>query len=425
MSHQKLSFVLVIGIVFAALFVLAACDTAEDTELGAEEQQVRPVEPVIPRNDIVLAGREVDPIVQKPVQMVTPTALPQDIMIDAQAMDQLFINIYARTSLSVVNIEIVQDNMGFNVTSSGSGFVIDKAGNIATNSHVVRDANEIYVTFSDGYVAPATLVGSDDYSDLAVINVDTDPTRLIPVELGDSNELQIGQHVVAIGNPFGLQSSMTTGIVSATGRALPSAELLGNSGITSQFNNPSIIQVDATVNPGNSGGPILDLSGRVMGIATAIRTETGVFQGVAFAVPVNTFKRVFPQLIEHGFVEYPWLGISSHPEFTVAEIAEEFDLPVTQGVLIEEVIVEPPTPSSRAGLRGGSEEVLFRGDPIRVDGDIIIAIDGKSVRDLDELLAYLVENTSPGDTVILTVVRGEQTFEVPVELEARPTFEAE
>lgn len=420
MSHQKLGFLLVIGIVFIGLFALAACDTTADNKLDTEEQQMRPVEPDKQRNDIVLAGREVDPIFQQPMQMVTPTALPQDIVVNARAMDQLFINIYARTSLSVVNIEIVQESMGFDVTSSGSGFVIDKAGNIATNSHVVRDANEIYVTFSDGYVAPATLVGSDDYSDLAVINVDTDPARLIPVELGDSNELQIGQHVVAIGNPFGLQSSMTTGIISATGRALPSAQLLGNTGTTSQFNNPSIIQVDATVNPGNSGGPILDLSGRVVGVATAIRTETGVFQGVAFAVPVNTFKRVFPQLIENGGVEYPWLGISSDPNFTVAEIAEEIDLPVTQGVLITEVLDD--TPSSRAGLRGASEEVLFRGEPIGVDGDIIIAIDGKSVRDLDELLAYLVENTSPGDTVILTVVRGEQTFEVPVELEARPTF---
>jgi 2-alkenal reductase len=244
-----------------------------------------------------------------------------------------------------------------------------------------------------------------------------EPERLFPVELGDSNQLLVGERVVAIGNPFGLESSMTVGIVSALGRALPSERLIRGT-VPAIYSNPSIIQVDASINPGNSGGPILDMNGRVVGVATAIRTDTGIFQGVAFAVPANTVRRVVPQLIENGQVVYPWLGVSSADDVRLGELASEFNLPVLSGVLVERVL--PESPADQAGLRGGNEEASFRGNIIRIGGDIIVAVNGIFVRDLDELLAYLVENTVPGDQITLTVVRGNQTLEIEVTVGTRP-----
>ncbi|NLX10363.1 MAG: PDZ domain-containing protein [Chloroflexi bacterium] len=354
-------------------------------------------------------------------QLITPTPIAQDVIVEADAEYLLLNNIYERVNPSVVNIEIVgrfHAELDF-IDSSGSGFVFDMNGHIVTNSHVVRDAEEILVTFFDGYIADAELVGVDDYSDLAVIRVDPAESPLVPVELGDSNTLSVGQRVIAIGNPFGLDGSMTTGIVSALGRSLPSAQLLDQN--YQGYNNPSIIQVDAAVNPGNSGGPLLDSYGRVIGINTAIRTESGGFQGIAFAVPVNTMKRVIPQLISGGHAEYSWLGISTPTTergLSMAVLAEELGFPVRYGVLVSEVF--QGSPAARAGLQGGTEATQVRGVPVPRDGDIIVAINGLTVRDINDLVAYLVENTSPGDAVVLTIVRGGQTLDLDVELGVRP-----
>jgi 2-alkenal reductase len=324
----------------------------------------------------------------------------------------------------IVNIEIVsrahiefEDVPEGIIDSSGSGFVLDLDGNIVTNSHVVRDAEEILVTFFDGYVAEAELVGMDDYSDLAVIHVDPGQATLVPVELGDSNELKVGQRIVAIGNPFGLDGSMTVGIVSAVGRSLPSAQLLDPT-TYDPYDNPSIIQIDAAVNPGNSGGPLLDSYGRVVGVNTAIRTETGTFEGIAFAVPVNTLKRVVPQLIESGQAEYSYLGITSTGGVSMAMVASELNLPVSNGVLITDV--RAGSPAERAGLQSGTQTTVVRGVEVPTDSDIIVAINGTLVRDIDDLVAYLVENTSPGDTVVLTIVRGGNTLDLDVTLDRRP-----
>lgn len=357
-------------------------------------------------------------------QGATATPLADDVLTEARALDRVFINIYERINPSVVNIEIVGNNtIAGNITSSGSGFVYDTEGHIITNAHVVQDAREIIVTFSDGTVATADLVGLDAFSDLAVLRVDVAPERLLPVTIGDSNAVQVGQHVVAIGNPFGLKSSMTVGHVSATGRALPSEQLINSfdPNDVGVFNNPSIIQLDVSINPGNSGGPVLNLDAEVIGVAAAIRTETGIFQGVSFAVPSNTLKRIAPQLIRNGEVVYPFLGISSPPSdggITVAALAQEYDLPVNNGVLVVEVL--PNSPAAEAGLQGGDEEQVIRGRPVRLGGDIIVAVDGQPVQNLDELLAYLVQNTSPGDNILLTVVRGDQTLEIPVTVGERP-----
>jgi 2-alkenal reductase len=358
-----------------------------------------------------------------PAQEPTATALPNHVLVNARLVDQVFVNIYERVNPSVVNIEVVsQTSLSNSFNASGSGFVYDLDGHIVTNAHVVRDAREIIVTFSDGHVADARLVGMDDFSDLAVIRVDGERERLVPVTIGDSGQLKVGQHIVAIGNPFGLQSSMTVGYVSATGRALPSEELVNlQRNSTGRFNNPSIIQVDASINPGNSGGPVLNLDGEVVGVATAIRTETGIFQGVAFAVPSNTLKRIVPQLIADGRVRYPYIGISSPDSsngVTVAAMAETFNFAVDSGVLVSEVLED--SPADDAGIRGGNRTETFRGQPVRLGGDIIVAVDGLFVSDLDELLAYLVDNIAPNDTVILTVVRGNETLEIPVVVGERP-----
>jgi S1-C subfamily serine protease len=355
------------------------------------------------------------------VQFVTPTPISTQVVAEADAEHQLLTNIYQRVNPSVVNIEIVsrfQTSTNI-IDSSGSGFVLDTEGHIVTNAHVVRDAEEIVVTFFDGYVANAKLVGVDDYSDLGVIEVDPSRATLVPVILGDSNSLQVGQRVIAIGNPFGLNGSMTDGIISALDRSLLSAQLLDPT--YKPYNNPSIIQVDAAVNPGNSGGPLLNSYGEVIGITTAIRTENGGFQGIAFAVPVNTVKRIVPQLIATGKAEYSWLGISSPPAdqgYSVAAVAEELGLPVRNGVLIS--AVTPGSPAERAGLQAGTNTQVVRGMEVPTDSDIIVAINGTMIRDIDDLLAYLVENTSPGDKVVLTIVRRGQTLDLDVTLGVRP-----
>ncbi len=355
----------------------------------------------------------------------TPTPLPETILAAAEALQQVMINVYARVEPSVVNIEVVTRTRSDEFDGSGSGFVWDTEGHIVTNAHVVYDAREIVVTFRDGYQTVAQVVGIDDFSDLAVIKVKTDAKRLVPVELGDSSNLQVGQSVIAIGNPFGLVSSMTTGIISATGRTLNSARMLSPRTRT-PFQNPAIIQVDAQINPGNSGGPLLDINGKVIGVNTAIRSETGRFQGIGFAVPVNTVKRVVPQLIARGRAEYTWLGIESispqigdYGSLTVAALAEQFNLPVDYGVIVARVV--PGSPADVAGLRGGTRRVVVRGVPIQLGGDIIVAIDGTPIRTFEEMIAYLVTNTTPGDVITVTIYRGTRRMDVQVTLEARPS----
>lgn len=352
----------------------------------------------------------------------TPTAVAPEIIAAADAEYLMLNNIYERLSPSVVNIEVTLITPHDSIMTShasGSGFVFDADGHIITNSHVVEGVRSISVTFSDGFVTAAELVGKDPYSDLAVVRVNVDAARLLPVIFADSDQVRVGQRAIAIGNPFGLASSMTTGIISAIGRQLPSAEMTSNMG--AGFQNPSIIQVDAPINPGNSGGPLLNSSGELIGVNTAIRTDTGVFEGVGFAVPSNTVARVVPDLIDDGVVSYSWIGITSQSSddgFSVAALAEPLNLPVRAGVLIS--AVQPNSPAARAGLHGGGREVVVRERPICIGGDIIIAVNDLPMQSMDTLSAYLVTHTRPGDTVQVTVVRGADTFTLPVTLDARP-----
>ncbi|MDY7076120.1 MAG: trypsin-like peptidase domain-containing protein [Chloroflexota bacterium] len=352
----------------------------------------------------------------EPVVLVaTPTPLPEDTFAGVDTEDSLLANLYQRANPAVVYIEVLVNEGGTQIPlGSGSGFVIDTEGHIVTNAHVVEEADTVKVTFSyDGIVVDAQVLGQDPYSDLAVLEVNLPPAQLVPLTLGDSNALQVGQRVVAIGNPFGLEGTMTVGIVSALGRTLP-AQVLQDGG---SFSNPEIIQTDAAINPGNSGGPLLDIHGRVIGVNTAIRSMTGVNSGIGFAVPVDTVKRIIPHLIEEGAYHYPYLGIKYNPNFTMAELAGPLGLTVMHGVLISEVT--PGTAAARAGLQGGDHEVEVMGMTIMAGGDIIVAIDEYELHTYNDFIAYLVRETEAGQEITLTIIRDGEELDVPVTLGER------
>ncbi len=349
------------------------------------------------------------------VVVATPTTLPDELLAVVDAEEQLLINLYARTNGGVVNIDVATGTGdALSPYGSGSGFIIDADGHIVTNNHVVEEADIIWVTFSDGSDRQAQLLGRDPYSDLAVLQVDDLPPGATPLEWGDSTGLAVGQRVIAIGNPFGLEGTMTVGVVSAVGRSLPSS-VTGGGGV---YSNPEIIQTDAPINPGNSGGPLLDSRGRVVGINTAIRSAAGVNAGVGFAVPADTARHIVPYLIADGVYHYPRLGITHDNHFSVAQLATELDLPVSHGVLVESV--EPGEAAARAGVRGGDQTVTVRGIPVRVGGDIIVAIDDYPLEDFDDLVAYLVRETEVGQSVVLTLIRDGEQQQITVELGERP-----
>jgi 2-alkenal reductase len=348
----------------------------------------------------------------------TDLAISEEAWAALDAEDQLMISIYQRVNPAVVNIDVSVEDDSLGALAdfgSGSGFIYDLEGHIITNAHVIQDSDAVRVTFYDGTVVEAEVLGFDAYADLAVLEIEApEGFSLTAVELGDSDLVQVGQRVITIGNPFGLAGTMTMGIVSGVGRTLAS-EVTNSAGV---FSNPMIIQTDAAINPGNSGGPLLDAHGRVIGVNTAIRSSTGVNSGVGFAVPINTVKRIAPQIIETGAVEYPFLGVSSNTLVSLGDLALEYDLPVTQGVLIAEVT--PGSAAAVAGLRGGTDVVTFRGVQVLLGGDIITAIDGYALHNFDELLGYLVNNTRVGQEVILTIVRDGEPLEVPLTLGSRP-----
>ncbi len=329
--------------------------------------------------------------------------------------------LYESANPGVVNILTFPSNAaaGSLPLGQGSGFVIDTEGYIVTNQHVVADAGEIEVDFHTGLKAWAELVGTDPDSDLAVLKVDVSDEELTPLPLGDSSQIRVGDYVVAIGNPFGLNSTMTVGIVSAVGRTLDSERAAPTGGA---FTAGDIIQTDAAINPGNSGGPLINLQGEVIGVNRAIRTESTTAtgspanSGIGFAVPVNIVRRVVPALIEQGEYQYPFLGVSSLSEDAWnLKTVEALNLPAdARGAYV--TCVTPGGPADQAGLVGAAECDELGLQP---GGDLITAIEGQSVRAFSDLLSYLINNTRPGDTVTLTVLRGDQSVDIDVTLEAR------
>lgn len=351
-----------------------------------------------------------DPSPTPIVVVLTPTPLPASMLAEAAVVQQAAVNVYERVSPSVVHIAV--EGSSILNSGTGSGFVYDRQGHIVTNDHVVSGGRTIIVTFSDDTRALAKVVGSDPSSDLAVIQVDVSEPLLVPVELGDSDSLKVGEQAIAIGNPFGLERTMTVGIISSLGRVVPQE----NNG-TYRFSIANLIQTDAAVNPGNSGGPLINAQGQVIGVNSFILSETGVSAGVGFAIPVNSVKRIVPALIADGRYAHPWLGISGQDIDNL--LAEGLTLPVQRGVLVQAAFGDGP--AGQAGLRGGNREMEVEGSfqVVRVGGDIIVAIDGQPVGGMDDLITYL-ETRRVGERVLLTVMRENREEDIAVTLEARP-----
>jgi S1-C subfamily serine protease len=354
--------------------------------------------------------------------LATPTAEPTMAVFDEQeaanALEEQTIGVYNDASLSVVNITnrsyVYYRFMGaVPEEGTGSGFVYDSAGHIVTNYHVIENAEELLVTLSSGQVYEATVVGSDPANDLAVIRIDAGADLPAPLVLGDSDQLRVGQFVLAIGNPFGLQQTLTIGVVSALGRVIE--------GATDNSFIGEAIQTDAAINPGNSGGPLLDLHGRVVGVNSQILSPSGGSAGIGFAVSANTVQRVVPELIAQGYYAHPWLGmdmVSLSP--SVASVLRDAGVAVSvdSGLLVLDVTAGGP--ADKSGVQGGSQWARIGRYRLAVGGDVITAIDGQPINDLQALTVYLETERAIGDTVQLSVIRDGEERLISLTLAAQP-----
>jgi S1-C subfamily serine protease len=384
--------------------------------------------------DIQVAEAPAASVAQQPAAPVAAQS-PETSVGAVAALEGTLEQVYTRVNPSVVNIQVRQtvsmalpdmpEIPGFSIPETpqqqeglGSGFVWDAEGHIVTNNHVVDGADRIMVTFHDGTTIPGEVVGTDPDSDLAVVQVDELPEGITPLELADSSQVKVGELAIAIGNPFGLEGTMTLGIISAIGRSLPAQS--GTFGGPT-YSIPDVIQTDAPINPGNSGGVLVDDTGRVIGVTAAIESPIRANAGIGFAIPSNIVEQVVPALIETGRYEHAWLGISGVP--MDPSLAEAMNLDAGQrGVLV--VQVTPDSPAEDAGLRGSDQEATVDGQQVPVGGDIIVGIDGQEVKDFDDLVAYLARSTQAGQEVSLTLLRGGDQVQVDVTLAARPSTTA-
>ena len=335
--------------------------------------------------------------------------------IPVNAKDLTLPELFTKVEKSVVQIIGRGDSSNRSPTGSrlGSGFVYDSNRHIITNYHVASGTKNIDVTFMDGNTYHAQLVGSDPFTDLAVLYVEDVPKdTLVPLALGNSAMLEVGEEIAAIGNPFGLSGSMTAGIISGLGRLLPS-----NTNLGSQYSIPNIVQIDAPINPGNSGGPLLNMRGEVVGINSAIFSSTGEFSGVGFAIPSNTLNKIIPSLIKGGSFSHPWIGLSGTN--ITPEIANAVGLKESRGFLVADTV--SGSPAEKAGLRGGDKVANINGREIALGGDVIEKIDNNTVRKIDDILVYLESVKSVGDTVSLSVLRNGQLQKLNLTLAARPS----
>ena len=314
------------------------------------------------------------------------------------------VDIFEKSEESVVQVNVLR---GGSDGGMGSGFVYSEEGYIITNQHVVKDAKKVTVTFLDGEAYIGDVIGTDPDLDIAVVKVSPSNTYLQPITIGDSSKLKVGEKIAAIGNPFGLSGSMTSGIVSQIGRLLPQE---------SGYSIPDVIQTDAAINPGNSGGPLINMKGEVVGINTAIQSITGEFSGIGFAVPSNTVKKIVPVLIEDGEFKHPWMGISGTD--VDPELADFRELKSSKGFLVITVI--EGSPAEQAGLIGVTETKEIDGRELAVDGDIVLSIDGKTVRKISDILIHLQREKSIGDEMVLSVNRNGEILELTMVLEERP-----
>jgi len=316
--------------------------------------------------------------------------------------------IFEKAEPGVVRVNTIR-NQTSDTGGVGSGFVFDKMGHIITNAHVIDGSTKTVVTFLDGRSYNAEIIGMDEYTDIGVIKVNADLKLLNPLSLGDSSNLNVGEPIAAIGNPFGLSGSMTSGIVSQMGRLLPSG---------SGYSIPDVIQTDAAINPGNSGGPLLNMRGNIVGINTAIQSTTGEFTGVGFAVPSQTVAKIVPTLISDGEYKHPWIGISGRD--IDPDTANVLGLKDALGFLI--ITVVENSPASDAGLVGSDKMIKVDGMEYPVGGDIIMAVDGMDVRKIDDILIHLQRVKTVGDEMNLEILRDGRTTNVTIILQERPNW---
>jgi S1-C subfamily serine protease len=420
---MKKQTILLSSLIVLGMLILSACGGTVGTSGGVSL-------PLLP----TAAAPEQNTAV--PAQEIIPSGGSGDLLAAYQGTLE---NIYTTVSPSVVNIRVVEkvSASGLDTTqipgfpffnppqeqgpqqqfqsALGSGFVWDQKGHIVTNNHVVAGADNIEVTFSDGTIVSATLVGADPDSDLAVLKVDAPAAQLQPVQLGDSNSVKVGELAIAIGNPFGLEGSMTTGIISAVGRSLPADETAVQS-----YTIPDVIQTDAPINPGNSGGILLDANGQMLGVTSAIESPVRANAGVGFAIPSAIVKNVVPALITDGKYVHSWLGISGTT--LTPDLAKAMNLNADQrGALVGEVM--PNSPAEKVGLRGSTQEIKIDGQTTNVGGDVITAVDGQRVLQMDDLIAYLAGSTKVDQKITLSILRDGKQQTLDVTLAARPSSE--
>ena len=351
--------------------------------------------------------------------VVTETSAAASPRLAPASADGMTVNqIYERAASGVVRINATNNSTSSNSNDPfgqnaalGSGFVIDKSGHIVTNYHVVRDAGAVTVSFSNRDTVEAEIVGTDPSTDLAVLRVETAASALTPLPMGDSDRVKVGDPVVAIGNPFGLDRTVTSGIVSALQRLIQAPN---------RFTIDHVIQTDAPINPGNSGGPLLNARAEVIGVNTQIETGTGTSAsgnvGIGFAVPVNTVKDAVAQILQTGRVDHAYLGIRG--QAVVNDVADTYNLPVEQGVLVEDVTSS--SAAAKAGLQGGEREVVVAGESYVLGGDIIVAFDGKQITSIEQL-RDAISGKKPGDKVTLVIYRDAAKQSVTVTLGRQPS----
>ena len=351
-----------------------------------------------------------------PTQTPLPTSTPALVSSPSlQQQEQTLSALYANVTPGIVSVQVLTASGG----QLGTGIVYSDQGYIVTNQHVVEGQTKIEVDFSSGFKVYGKLIGVDPDSDLAVIQVDAPASEIHPLKLGDSTQLSVGQTVIAIGNPFGLSDTMTTGIISALGRTLQSNRAAGNG---SFFSTGDQIQTDAAINPGNSGGPLFNLDAEVIGINRAIQTDASntngepINSGIGFAIPINIVKKVVPEIIKNGKYDYPYMGIASIDQLSLDEI-DALGLKQDTGAYV--TTVTPGGPADKAGVIAGTKNVGL-GANLLGGGDLIIAVDGHPVKVFNDLLSYLVNNKAPGDTITLTVLRGDKQADLQLTLAARP-----
>lgn len=387
-------------VVLSVLLVTAACQISVP---GLEAPQISSAQ--------AQPTRQIDQPEKPAAPPVSTLPIPNS---NLEKTQDILITLYEKVNPGVVSIDVLTEDGG----GQGSGFVYDQEGHIVTNYHVVEDEKEVVVNFPSGDKVRGKVIGTDLDSDLAVIKVDEPAANLVPLSLGDSDQLKVGQMVVAIGNPYGLSSTMTLGIISAKGRILDSMRQTAEG---RNFSAGDLLQTDASINPGNSGGPLLNLNGEVVGINRAIRTSgvsaigEPINSGIGFAVSGNIVRRVVPVLIKSGKYDYPYLGVSAMSEISLFA-KEALGLDRAIGAYVTDVVADGPV--AKAGIRGGTTPTKVTG--LLSGGDLIIGVDGRPVMVYGDLVSYLFTNKNPGDTITLRIVRDGKEMDVQVTLGKRP-----